>query len=242
LQALDLGGTQVTDAGLKELKALQRLQTLVLTNTRVTAAGLKELKGLKGLQTLDLGDSKVTDAALRALGEIGLLHALPQATAERARRPGDPAEVTRLDLRCTGVTDAGLRELKRFESLEKLYLAFTRVTDAGLKELKGLKSLDTLYLHPTQVTDGALRALGEIGLVHALARATAGSGQRPAEPADVLALDLRGTPVTDAGLKELKGLPNLQTLDLRDTRVTAAGVNALQASRPALSCKTSIQP
>jgi len=39
LQRLDLTGTEVTDAGLRELKELKRLQALYLSNTQVTAAG-----------------------------------------------------------------------------------------------------------------------------------------------------------------------------------------------------------
>jgi internalin A len=51
LQALELGGTQVTDAGLKHLAGLKDLQTLDLSNTPVTAAGEKELrKALPGCQ------------------------------------------------------------------------------------------------------------------------------------------------------------------------------------------------
>ena len=98
-------------------------------------------------------------------------------------------------------------------------------------------------LSEAQVTDGTLRLLREAGLLHALAQARGqDDGQRPVDAASVVSLNLLNTKVTDAGLKELKGLPNLQTLDLRDTRVTAAGVRAFQALRPALSCKTQINP
>src|SRR5947209_7412588 len=41
--------TQVTDAGLMELKDLKQLTTLYLNSTKVTGAGLKELKDLKQL-------------------------------------------------------------------------------------------------------------------------------------------------------------------------------------------------
>ncbi len=61
LQVLDLGYTQVTGAGLKELAGLQNLQALNLIGTQVTGAGLKELAGLKSLQTLNLCSTPVTD-------------------------------------------------------------------------------------------------------------------------------------------------------------------------------------
>ena len=40
------------------------------------------------------------------------------------------------------------------------------------------------------------------------------------------------TQVTDAGLKELAGLTRLQTLDLTDTQVTGAGLKKLQQALP----------
>lgn len=44
-----------------------------------------------------------------------------------------------------------------------------------------------------------------------------------------------GTPLTDAGLKELAALTNLTTLDLADTRVTEAGVKGFKQAVP--KCK-----
>ena len=52
-------GTQVTDAGLKELAGLTELQLLDLEGTQVTDAGLKELAGLKKLQGLYLYSTQV---------------------------------------------------------------------------------------------------------------------------------------------------------------------------------------
>jgi hypothetical protein len=43
LQTLELGGTKVTDAGLKELVGLNNLQTLQLAGTKVTGGGAAEL-------------------------------------------------------------------------------------------------------------------------------------------------------------------------------------------------------
>ena len=64
---LNLSGTQVTDAGLKELDGLKNLHTLHLGGTKVTDRGLKELVGLKNLHTLDLSFTAVTDAGLAEL-------------------------------------------------------------------------------------------------------------------------------------------------------------------------------
>jgi len=49
--------------------------------------------------------------------------------------------------------------------------------------------------------------------------------KQPGKP--VVAVDLRNTKVTDAGLKNLAPLTQLQTLDLRETEVTDAGLTNL---------------
>lgn len=58
--ALNLVGTQVTDAGLKELAGLINLTSLHLGFTQVTDEGLKELSGLKTLSWLNLNRTQVT--------------------------------------------------------------------------------------------------------------------------------------------------------------------------------------
>ena len=72
---LNLNGTQVTDAGLKELAGLTQMQNLGLSRTQVTDAGLKELTGMKNLQMVNLVGTKVTDAGVQELQK-----ALPRRT------------------------------------------------------------------------------------------------------------------------------------------------------------------
>ena len=55
----------------------------------------------------------------------------------------------------------------------------------------------------------------------------------PGKP--VIGVNLGGTGVTDAGLKELKELKQLTTLGLHDAKVTADGVADLQRALP--GCK-----
>ena len=71
--------------------------------------------------------------------------------------PGKP--VIGVNLAGTGVTDAGLKELKDLKQLTTLYLNMTGVTDAGLKELKDLKQLTSLILTATKVTDDGVADL-----------------------------------------------------------------------------------
>jgi internalin A len=112
---LNLGGTPVRDAGLKELARLKSLQALVLYSTKVTDAGLKELTRLEGLQELSLDDTQLTDAGLKALAELKGLQ--------------------KLDLSSTPVTDAGLKELAGLKGLRLLDLRSTKVTFLGVTPL-----------------------------------------------------------------------------------------------------------
>jgi hypothetical protein len=107
--AVQLFWSKVTDAGLKELAGLKRLQSLDLSGTNVTDAGLKELAVLKSLQSLDLGRTQVTDAGLKLLIVLNRLQLL--------------------NLSYTQVTDAGLKELAGLQSLKSLNLYRTKVTD-----------------------------------------------------------------------------------------------------------------
>jgi len=57
-QLLSLWGTRVTDAGLRNLGRLERLEFLDLTNTAVTEEGLRQLAGLERLRQVRTGDGK----------------------------------------------------------------------------------------------------------------------------------------------------------------------------------------
>lgn len=65
----------------------------------------------------------------------------------------------RLDLHQTKTTDAGLAKLEGLENLRYLNLYGTEVTDAGLDHLKGLKNLENLYLWQSKVTEGGVKKL-----------------------------------------------------------------------------------
>ena len=73
--------TDVTDAGLIDLKGLTHLEFLVLSRTQVTDAGLAHLKGLTKLRVLELDYTEVTDEGVK-----GLKAALPKCRIFRPVR------------------------------------------------------------------------------------------------------------------------------------------------------------
>jgi YHS domain-containing protein len=90
---LNLGGTAVTDGGLKQISGLKNLRRLHLEKTAVGDDGLAALKDLVELRYLNLYATKVTDKGLAALANMKKLE--------------------NLYLWQTPVTDAGAGELQK---------------------------------------------------------------------------------------------------------------------------------
>src|SRR5262249_50838543 len=139
-------------------------------------------------------------AAVKAIEKLG------GRVVRDDKLPGKPVVAVLLD--STKVTDAELKTLKEFKSLQYLNLGNTTTTDVGLKELKQLETWRTLYLWRPEIRDAGLKELKKLkGL------------QR---------LVIWGTKITDAGLRQLKELKSLQQLNLTATKVTSAGLKELK--------------
>jgi internalin A len=145
MRRLDLGASQVTDAGLQYLGEMKELTWLWCAATPVTGSGLKHLAGLSKLKVLNLNESQVTDEGLAAIPSL--------------------PELTVLDLGKTKVTDAGLRYLSKLPKLEALYMDGTAVTDAAVPTLKQLAVLRNLYATNTKMTPAGVADLSAGGKV-----------------------------------------------------------------------------
>ena len=139
LVAVDLGGTTIDDAGLRDFGGLNDIEYLDLSGSQVTDAGLKHLGGLASVKYLHLSHTQVSDAGLKHLGGL--------------------TKLVHLYLNDTKVSDAGLKCLGGLTNLMYLGLNGTQVSDAGLKHLSGLTKLVHLYLDDTRVSDVGLKAL-----------------------------------------------------------------------------------
>lgn len=75
LERLDLSGTSITDHGLETLRELRALKTVSLAGTRVTDAGAANLAHCDALERVNLAFTATGDGALRALaGKRQLRH------------------------------------------------------------------------------------------------------------------------------------------------------------------------
>ena len=161
LQALNLSQDLLTDEGLKDLDALERLETLDLGVNLFGDPTMEKLAGLTGLKKLVLASTRVTDDGLKELTGLGQLQWLDVSRNRKITDDGMKhltglKDLQTLDLYDTGVTDEGLKELVALKQLRTLNLGLTGVTDEGVKELAALKQLESLDLRLTHVSAGCV--------------------------------------------------------------------------------------
>jgi internalin A len=186
---------KVTNDGLKELKAFKNLKNLnIFFCEQITNAGMTHVKELKSLETLSLGNTSVADDGLAELKDLKGLKVLGLAG-------------------CIKMTDKAAETINGFIDLEELSLPST-ITENGVKKLAGLKKLKTLDLGGADMSDNAVKHIAgampdlqslEIG-TESGTRVSDASVRQFAKLKKLRSLGLRGSQVTDKGLKELKEL------------------------------------
>jgi internalin A len=202
LRELTLSGTNVTDAGLKELARFHELDYLELTNTRITDAGLAHLKSLAVLRTLHLDLTDVTDAALLTLAQLPSLQILDVELTAVSERAAATFEKEHPEIMVEfGASDAQL--FKSFSVTPWMVVSPNGAIGTGSRP----PSAKRLHAQGRRVTDKGISMISWI--------------------TDLEELDLRDSAVTDAGLTALTGLLNLRRLDVRGSAVTDRGVARL---------------
>jgi hypothetical protein len=153
-----------------------------------------------------------------------------------------------LDLWGTGVTDAGLKHLKRMTRLRHLHISDARrpvrrgvpapappppVTDAGLTHLAELTQLETLSLVGLPVTDAGLDALKDLPALTSLSllrtRIQGTSLARLKSLPQLSSLFLGNSPITEDGLRTLAGATSLKDLGLNGVPLTKEALPHLRA-------------
>jgi hypothetical protein len=254
--ALSLGGwVRVADRNHKIDRAADLpkgrflLTTVSLKGKSVAGAGTKQLKGLKGLTCLHLPGTALSDAGMADLGNLADLEELDLSDPDRlpgtttARLKGFK-QLSRLYLNGTKLTDAGLADLKDLGGLAHLHVRGTRVTPAGLDDFHAavpgcrvehdggvIDSGVQRRLNPDRKVARWALSLGGSVQVSSKRQELKTSNELPKEQFTLVAVDVGGPGVTDAGLAQLKELGRLFALTLRDTKVTDAGLAHLKGLR-----------
>lgn len=253
LTRLSIGGTAVTNAGLKHLASMNQLEELWLNDTAISDPGLDDLRPLRALKQLHLRGTRATVS--------GVLNLWPALTRVRMSFPGGhlspgslaldrqagPLELIPLEglrglrhLRLEGIRpgDAGLEHIRGLVELETLRLRRGGIRGPGLVHLHnmgGLQVLDLTGNRLDRVTNDSIAAwveLSELILDHTDIKTLAPivTGGRPS----LRRLSLAGTPVDDEQLVLLSKLTGLELLDLSGCPVTDQGIAAQLPGLPNL--------
>ena len=253
LRRLQLANTNLTDAALETIASLPVLEELNLYRTKATNAGIARLKGLSKLHDVDLRYTRATAAGVAELtagGRVRVALSAVPSTRRDAPPPAPPAganpsavvawirslggtvspDGSAVSLRGTAIGDRGLDALGALgATLRKLDLSGTGIGDAGIASLARLPLLEELDLASTSTTDRGLSAL-KAPRLHKLVLDNTyveGTGLQASEL--LMALDLLGAPVSDAGLEAIvRAAPALHRLHLGETDVTGAGLASLR--------------
>ena len=252
------GSRRVTDAGLRHLTRLSRLEALNLSGCSFTDAGLSVLEHLPALETFELhwhqGVSDEGIAHLAACDRLARVNAMGSPIGDGLLK----AMVGKRHLRYlntgTRVTDASLSLLQQIPHFRTWQGGEPRLslmaaagepnhlmldgpfTDSGLQALRGLDGLFgiSFFWHSTSMTTKGLTvltALPRLGFVgHEGARCTDDAMRIIAAVPALRMLQAQGTVATDRGFTALSRSPTLEYLWGRDCpNLTGDGFRALAA-------------
>ena len=209
---LEFEGPSFTDADLKALPNLDKVEMLTLLDTAVTDDGCRELLRARALVEIAIISDKVTD---KAVGVFAQLPALRSLQVHRGPRIGDE----------------GLRYLSGCTGLRELYLKGTAITDRGLSAIHKLPQVWSLILDDTAVSDegcAALADMPQLGLLSLNRTRVVGHAVAKLRDNEHFNVYLEGTPANDEGVTAIaERISNLKLISLNQTIVGDAAAHAL---------------
>jgi hypothetical protein len=174
--ALRASCPRLTDASLRTLAGMPRLEVLEIHDAPITDAGLAQLGTLRGLKSLLVGEARPFSAggnsiAVTGIGLTGLtsLPALaelevysPALAGGALRHVGQLRHLRRLRLKGCSFTDDDLRYLAPLTELESLEVVGSCISGKGFGHLSGLAKLRDVCLESPSVTDEAVPLLARL--------------------------------------------------------------------------------
>lgn len=216
LQALDLNGQTIGDAGLMHVSSLTGLRRLHIASAQISDKGLAALESLTNLQDLQLlWCWNITDAGMGHLAAIRNLRRLSISEVSELSNAGVGKfaalrNLRELDLTFNEhLTDAVLEPLQSLPQLRRLELAYDEHGGTGgLRHLAGFRALESLVIYQA-VRDADLDSLQVLPKLKSLSL-------------------IYGEQLTDEGLANFEKLPGLEDLYVCNlARVTDAGLQHL---------------
>ena len=215
LESLNVISTKANDEWIAPLGRLTNLKTLRFTNNgRLTDAGMVQLAGaMKGLESFAFVGTAMTG---RAYAQFDVL-----------------TKLVRVTHRGSSIDDEGLKELcEHLPNLEYISLAHAKFTDAGAPNLAKLTKLKGLDIGSSKATPDALVHITKLPLEFLeLGDNFATAASIPVVKAIASLRRVTIThlaKVTDAELKTIAGLSQLESLELDDVPFTDERVPVLK--------------
>jgi hypothetical protein len=250
---------------LRDIVGPDLLDTVVLANLQGPNADdrvMSHVGALPGVERFNLQGKTSPSLTAAGMARIGQLPRLQQFWVQGMTDPSgflpylfDKPRLRSIWLQAAAVTDGDLARLARLTRLEELLLNGRNVTDAGFAHLASLKSLRWLELPGCHVGDlSALSGLKDLERINLHTRVSPRHDQ--STPVDLgplhnlsklTDLSLSPHPVDDAGLAQIKDLPQLQCLDVAGLGITEAGLAFIgglsrrrtRTRRPSIRCSNS---
>lgn len=233
--ALEFEGRKFTDAKLKAIRSLDRVEMLALWDTGVTDDGFAELERAKSLVEISIISSQLSSFALEVLSRSPSLRSLqihggPRIGDEGLRSLAKCRHLRELYLKETGISDEGLSHIGELPNVWSLILDDTKVSDKGCAALAGMNELSLLSLNRTRVTGATLAFLRDNEHFNIYLEETFATDDGVIAAAERLSnlklISLKDTRVGDASARALARLQRLNDVRLSGTRITDAGLAA----------------
>lgn len=136
-----------------------------------------------------------------------------------------------LNLGRTKVSNAGMKDVGKFQELIVLRMLALSVKDDGAKELAALKNLQELDIRVTDIGAAGIKELAGLKKLEKLAMngrlVTDDVAEQVAKLAPLKELELSGTVMSGAGVKHLAGLKNLKVLGFGSVKIDDNGYREL---------------
>lgn len=162
--AYDFEGRKFTDAKLKAIRSIERVEMLTLWDTSVTDDGFAELERAQSLVEISISSNQLSSFVLEILSRLPSLRSLqihrgPRIGDEGLRSLSRCPQLRELYLQETAISDEGLFHIGELPNVWSLILDDTKVSDKGCAALAGLTRLSLLSLNRTRATGHALAGL-----------------------------------------------------------------------------------
>lgn len=169
LEVLDLNGTHIDAAALKELKLLENLRGLVLSdNELIDDQAIVPIAYLSRLEWLDISNTRVTPRGLKTLSHLEFLKKLG---VKKLALADDDVQVLNnfknikvLKLAGNSISSEGFETLKPTPIYTEIDLSETLLEDDAAPHLLKFKNLNSLHISKTRITARGFLTLHKLPL------------------------------------------------------------------------------